>query len=49
MKDPSTSSICADSDFDTRPSGKKICFTNGMIFEVIDYQKLRITANSEAL
>ncbi len=46
MKDTSLGSICTISDFDTRPSAKKICFTNGLVFEVIDYQTLRVTANS---
>jgi len=46
MKNTSSSSICSESDFDTRPTAKKICFTNGLVFEVIDYKTLRITANS---
>lgn len=49
MKDTSGSNNCVDSDFDTRSSAKKICFTNGMEFEVIAYETLRITANGMAL
>ena len=48
MKDSTQNNICGDSDFDTRQSGKKICFTNGLEFEVINYETLRITANSLA-
>jgi len=48
MDDPTESSICVDSDFDTRQSAKKICFTSGMELEVIDDEILRVTANSIA-
>ena len=47
MKDTSLGTNCLDSDFDTRPSAKKICFTNGLEIEVIDYKVLRINANNQ--
>ena len=46
MKDPSESTVCDESDFDTEVSAKKICFNNGLELEVINYQTLRINTNS---
>ena len=40
LKDPSQSTICKESDFDTQTSGKKICFNNGLLFEMINYNQL---------
>jgi len=48
MVDVAQSTICSDSDFDTRLSGKKICYTNGLEFEVVGYETLRVKANSNA-
>jgi len=47
MIDPSSSSVCIDSDFDTRESSKKICQNNGLGFEVINQETLRVTGNTD--
>ena len=42
MTEVGSNNVCTNSDFDTRGSGKKICFDNGMTFEVTNYDTLRV-------
>ena len=46
MKDLSENTVCEESDFDTKLSGKKICLQNGVELQVVESKTLRVTANS---
>ena len=46
MQDDALNVICQASDFEDRASGKKICLTNGVQFEIIDQKALRVIAEN---